>query len=155
MVQLMWTRQRIREERGPDWFVPAHPAPPPGFTITLDSTMPKFMTVSVPLETVLRNLIGNAIKHHNRPDGHIHIGAQEKAGLIEFMVRDDGPGIAPQYHDRIFELFQTLRPRDQVEGSGMGLAVVKKIVESRNGTLRLESEEGKGATFWFTWPISA
>lgn len=130
-------------------------APPPGFTITLDSTMPKFMTVSVPLETVLRNLIGNAIKHHNRPDGHIHIGAQEKAGLIEFMVRDDGPGIAPQYHDRIFELFQTLRPRDQVEGSGMGLAVVKKIVESRNGTLRLESEEGKGATFWFTWPISA
>ena len=72
--------------------------------------------------------------------------------MFEFAVADDGPGIAPEYHERVFKLFQTLQPRDQVEGSGMGLSVVKKTVESRGGTVRLVSQAGSGATFYFTWP---
>jgi signal transduction histidine kinase len=74
---------------------------------------------------------------------------------IEFIVHDDGPGIARDYHDQIFRMFTTLKPRDAVEGSGMGLALVKKIVEARGGTIQLESAEGRGATFRFTWPRSA
>lgn len=72
--------------------------------------------------------------------------------MIELAVTDDGPGIAPQFHSRIFDLFQTLKPRDQVEGSGMGLAIVKKIVESHGGQIAVESTPGEGATFRFTWP---
>jgi two-component system sensor kinase FixL len=70
-----------------------------------------------------------------------------------FAVQDDGPGIAPQFHDQIFKMFQTLRPRDQVEGSGMGLAMVRKNIETFGGSLNLESSEGKGSIFSFTWPI--
>ena len=106
----------------------------------------------VPLETVLRNLINNAIKHHDRRDGHVQIAVQDLGEFFEFSISDDGPGIAPEYHERIFQLFQTLKPRDQVEGSGMGLAIVKKIVESRNGRITVTSEPGQGATFTFTWP---
>jgi signal transduction histidine kinase len=72
--------------------------------------------------------------------------------FFEFSVSDDGPGIAPEFHERIFQLFQTLKPRDRVEGSGMGLAIVKKIIESHNGRIAISSTPGKGATFRFTWP---
>ena len=114
--------------------------------------MPKLLATRTPLETVLRNLINNAIKHHDRADGHVHIVAEEHDDFVEFCVIDDGPGIHPQYHERIFELFQTLKPRDQVEGSGMGLAIVKKTVENYGGSITVESTEGEGATFRFTWP---
>ena len=69
-----------------------------------------------------------------------------------FAVADDGPGIEPQYHERIFEIYQTLKPRDEVEGSGIGLTVVKKIVESRGGAVRIESAAGAGTTVFITWP---
>ncbi len=72
--------------------------------------------------------------------------------MVEFRVRDNGPGIDPEYHARIFEIFQTLRPRDEVEGSGMGLAIVKKTIESAGGRIWVESAKGEGATFCFTWP---
>ena len=71
-----------------------------------------------------------------------------------FSVSDDGPGIAPAFHQRIFQMFQTLKPRDQIEGSGMGLALVKKTVETHGGTIELESTEDHGALFRFTWPSS-
>ena len=74
---------------------------------------------------------------------------------IEFTVCDDGPGIAREFQERVFQMFQTLRPRDEVEGSGMGLAMVKKIVETQGGEISLESEEGNGANFRFTWPVKA
>jgi signal transduction histidine kinase len=106
----------------------------------------------VGLEMVLRNLIGNAVKHHHREDGRIVIRTRDLGDWLEFLVEDDGPGIHPMYHKRIFELFQTLHPRDQVEGSGMGLAIVKKLVESQGGIIELDSAEGKGARFRFTWP---
>ena len=104
---------------------------------------------------MLRNLIGNAIKHHDRAVGHIEISAVEHGDHVEFVVSDDGPGIPPEYHEEIFRMFSTLKPRDVVEGSGMGLAMVRKILENRGGTIHVESAEGRGATFRFTWPRSA
>jgi signal transduction histidine kinase len=83
----------------------------------------------------------------------VRISARDLDHWIEFTVNDNGPGIAAQFHERIFGVFQTLRSRDEVEGSGMGLAIVKRIVESRGGTVRIQSEPGQGATFIFTWPV--
>lgn len=127
-------------------------APPSEFRLIVDDPLPELITQRVPLETVLRNLMGNAIKHHQRKDGCIRITARDMLEWVEFSVEDDGPGIAPAFHDRIFELFQTLQPRDQVEGSGMGLAIVKKTVESLGGTISVDSTVGEGAVFRFTWP---
>jgi signal transduction histidine kinase len=126
---------------------------PPGFAVSMAGDMPTLRTERVPLETVLRNLITNAIKHHHAPwEGRLYIGAQTQAKWIEFVVADNGPGIDPAFHERIFQVFQTLLPRDQVEGSGMGLAIVKKLVESRGGVIKVESSRSQGATFRFTWP---
>jgi signal transduction histidine kinase len=127
-------------------------SPSEGFRISIEGDMPTLHTYAAPLETVLRNLVGNAIKHHNKPEGSVRISAREKDDVIEFAVADDGPGIDPAFHARIFQMFQTLRPRDQVEGSGIGLAVVEKIVTSAGGSIHIESSLGQGATFYFTWP---
>ncbi|MCE7984971.1 MAG: PAS domain S-box protein [Caldilinea sp. CFX5] len=130
-------------------------APPPGFTITTTGALPVLTTARAPLELVLRNLINNAIKHHHQPaQGVVTITVQAVGAFLEFAVSDNGPGIDPQHHERIFGLFQTLRPRDDVEGSGMGLAIVKKAVEQRNGTIRLTSAPNQGTTFYFTWPLT-
>jgi len=125
--------------------------PSPAFTITVAEPLPTLRTQRVPLEVVLRNLLDNAIKHHDRADGLVHIAAFDQGDWIEFLIRDDGPGIDPQFHNRIFEVFQTLQPRDKVEGSGIGLAIVKKSIESQGGTITVESTPGAGATFRFTW----
>jgi len=128
-------------------------APPHGFRIEILGALPKIYTERVPLETVLRNLIDNAVKHHHQPEqGVLQISAQAQAAWTEFTLTDNGPGIAPQYHDRIFQVFQGLKPREEVEGSGMGLAVVKKAVETRGGHVQVESDVGQGTTFRFTWP---
>lgn len=128
-------------------------APPAAFRIELPDPMPVVYTERVPLEMVLRNLIGNAIKHHNRTDGQVTIHVRQEDQRLLFTVTDNGPGIDPQFHTRIFELFQTLQPRDRVEGSGMGLAIVKRIVEYRGGRVSVESTAGQGASFHFTWPL--
>ncbi len=126
-------------------------APPENFTITMQARMPALTTARVPLELVLRNLINNAIKHHNRSDGRIQIAARDLGAIIEFSITDDGPGIPEQFYGRIFQMFQTLKPRDQVEGSGIGLAIVKKTVENRGGAIWVEAAADHGAVFRFTW----
>jgi PAS domain S-box-containing protein len=125
---------------------------PPEFTVEIGPGMPTITTERVRLQQVFSNLIGNAVKHRSRPDGHVCISTTDEHTMYEFAVADDGPGIAPQYHDRIFVIFQTLASRDTVEGSGLGLSLVKKIVESQGGRIWVESAEGAGATFHFTWP---
>jgi signal transduction histidine kinase len=131
-------------------------APPAGFTLTTASPMPVFTTERALLEQVLRNLLENALKHHHQPEAaRIHVAAHECGAKLEFTVTDNGPGINPAYHERIFQVFQTLQPRDEVEGSGMGLAIVKKIVEHQGGNVWVASTEGAGATFHFTWPKDA
>lgn len=128
-------------------------APPKSFSVETMGEMPVLHTTRPPLQQVFMNLIGNAIKHHDRTDGRVTIFAEPESDPVLFTVADDGPGIAPEYHQRIFGMFQTLRPRDEVEGSGMGLALVKKLVEHAGGTIALDSEKGRGVTFYFTWPL--
>lgn len=125
---------------------------PETFQIEIVGEMPKIVTERVPLEQIFRNLIGNALKHHDREDGRIEISAKHISDrVVEFCVSDDGPGIAPENHERVFRVLQTLQPRDRVEGSGLGLAIVKRIIESYGGRIELKSALGEGATFCFTW----
>ncbi|QPM89807.1 ATP-binding protein [Pseudooceanicola algae] len=106
----------------------------------------------LPIQQVLLNLISNAIKHHHRPDGRIVVKCRETAETWEFSVEDDGPGIPPEFHEKVFEMFQTIRPRDQVDGSGMGLAMVLKHVNTVGGHIDLCSDVARGTTFHVTWP---
>jgi PAS domain S-box-containing protein len=131
-------------------------APPPGFVVGCQGDMPVLWTAKAPFEQVMRNLITNAVTHHDRTTGTVSVSARDLGDKIEFTVRDDGPGIDPAFHDRIFVVFQTLKPRDEVEGSGVGLAIVRKAVEAHGGSIRLESEPPRrGAAFIFTWEKAA
>lgn len=125
--------------------------PPDTFTITIPPDLPTLITKRLPLRQVFANLISNAVKHHDRPDGQVRIGVKDLGDRYEFSVADDGPGIAPEYHRKIFMIFQTLQARDVKESTGVGLSIVKRIVETEGGTIHLDSEEGAGTTFYFTW----
>jgi signal transduction histidine kinase len=125
---------------------------PDGFTVEVGPGMPTLAAERLRLEQVFLNLIGNAIKHHDRPDGHVCISVRDDGEYYEFTVADDGPGIAPQYHEKVFIIFQTLAGLNKAEDTGIGLTLVKKIIESQGGTIHLDSEEGRGATFRFRWP---
>lgn len=127
-------------------------APPEEFTINIVGQMPTLVTERIPLQQVFSNLISNAVKHHNRSDGKVVITVKELDEFYQFTVADDGKGIAEQYHDKIFVIFQTLEARDKRENTGIGLAIVKRIVEETGGTIILESQVGKGTTFRFSWP---
>jgi PAS domain S-box-containing protein len=126
--------------------------PPTEFTIKLDSMLPTLVTERLLLQQVFTHLLSNAIRHHPRQDGTVVVRAQDLGDCYEFAVADDGAGIAPCFHQKIFVIFQTLQARDTTENTGVGLAIAKKIVEGKGGTIRLESQEGQGATFYFTWP---
>jgi signal transduction histidine kinase len=127
-------------------------AMPPTCKLTIHQ-LPRLVTERVPLQQVLMNLLQNAVKHGCPAEvGAVEVGAEEHGGCWAFYVRDHGPGIAAQYHERIFGVFQSLVSRDVVEGTGIGLAVVKRLVESRGGQISLESAPGEGACFRFTWP---
>lgn len=127
---------------------------PEGFTLQFDDA---FDSVTVPRTALTRifcALIGNAAKHHDRQDGMIRVSVTDEGAQYRFRVTDDGPGIPAEYRDKIFDMFQTLRPRDAREGSGMGLALVKKILHLRGGTISVDSAmpDGRGAVFCFHWP---
>jgi signal transduction histidine kinase len=114
--------------------------------------MPVLHTHLTPIQVVLENLISNGLKHHDQTEGHITVAVRRERGMAEFRVSDDGPGIPPRFHDRIFAIFQTLASRDEVESSGIGLAIVKKMVQSNGGRIWIESEPpARGTTFVFTW----
>jgi nitrogen-specific signal transduction histidine kinase len=127
---------------------------PPGFSVEVQADVGPIRTPKSPLAQVVRNLLGNAIKHHDRERGTVRIDATEAGDRILLSVADDGPGISPEFHDRVFRIFQTLKPRDAVEGSGIGLALVKKVVEAHGGTVAIDSA-GRGTTVRFTWPKEA
>lgn len=125
-----------------------------GIEMRIIGTLPVILTRRVPLELVFRNLIGNAIKHHDKESGVIEVSARVTQGHVEFLVKDDGPGIEPEHQQRVFGMFQTLKPRDQVEGSGMGLALIKKAVDAVGGEVSVESDGKHGCLFHFTWPAT-
>jgi signal transduction histidine kinase/DNA-binding NarL/FixJ family response regulator len=126
--------------------------PPPAFHVKFAENMPTLRTQVLLLKQVFANLIDNAIKYHDRPNGSIEILATERDYFWQFTVVDDGPGIAPEHHKKIFGIFQTLRGRDDNKGSGVGLAIVQKIVESQGGVVWVDSDLGRGSAFSFTWP---
>jgi len=126
--------------------------PPAGFTVSIEGKLPAFKTHPIPLEQVLRNLISNAVKHHPGPEGRVVVSCQEERDHYVYSILDDGEGIPQQYADRVFEMFQTLKPRDQVEGSGMGLAIVNRIVQWQSGRVWFEpAPVGRGTVFKFQW----
>lgn len=130
-------------------------APPPTFTIEVAPGMPILQTKVTALRQIFANLISNAIKHHHMATGYIQIAVTDLGNFYEFAIADNGPGIHPAYHQKIFTIFQTLQARDVKESTGIGLAIVKKIVETEGGSIRLESQEGAGSTFYFTWRKSS
>lgn len=128
-------------------------SPPATFNLELKGEFPVFNTFYVPFQMVFRNLINNAIKHHDKSNGKITISVTQEEQTYVFVVEDDGPGIAPEYHEKIFALFQTLKPRDEVEGSGMGLAIIKRMVDYLGTQIHVDSQVGQGTRFIVSWPI--
>jgi light-regulated signal transduction histidine kinase (bacteriophytochrome) len=125
--------------------------PPSTFKIEISPDMPVLKARELLLKQVFSNLIDNAVKHHPSESGLVQVSVIDRGDRYEFTVADDGKGIDPKFHDKIFEIFQILESRDKRESTGIGLAIVKKIVETEGGTIHLESQVNKGATFRFTW----
>jgi signal transduction histidine kinase len=124
----------------------------PGIKLIVPPKLPVIFTERIPLQQVLSNLVGNALKYHDKNTGQIVVTFFDRKTHYEFEVKDDGPGIAKHYFDKIFVIFQTLQERDTVESTGVGLAIVKKILDDRKQTIQVSSSPGNGASFQFTWP---
>jgi PAS domain S-box-containing protein len=106
----------------------------------------------IALTQILQNLISNGIKYNDKDEIRITVGWKDIGNQFEFWVTDNGPGISPEFHERIFVIFQTLQARDEVESTGVGLAIVKKILDEKHSTIRIESVMGQRTSFIFTWP---
>ncbi|MCB0819488.1 MAG: PAS domain S-box protein [Bacteroidetes bacterium] len=120
--------------------------------ISIPDKMPVLKTEKLKLQQVFSNLVSNAIKHNDKPDAEIKITCEEEKEFYKFCVEDNGPGIDERYHEKIFVIFQTLQARDTFESTGVGLAIVKKIVDEIGGSIWIESEVGKFTRFVFRWP---
>lgn len=126
--------------------------PPKKFRIEIPARLPVLFTKRVLLQQALMNLLSNAIKYNDKPEGIIRVLSSEKDDHFEFTVEDNGMGIDKAYYEKIFVMFQTLEARDKVEGTGIGLAIVKKGVEDMGGTISVESSPGEWTKFTMTWP---
>jgi len=120
--------------------------------IVANDDLPTIMADKTQLVQLFQNLTSNAIKFHGKEQPSVHISAEDKDDRWLFSVRDNGIGFDPEYKDHIFTFFQRLNPRDKYPGTGIGLAICKKIVERHNGRIWADSEAGKGSTFYFTIP---
>jgi signal transduction histidine kinase len=123
-------------------------------TLQVEGKLPVLYTQRVPLEQVFTNLIVNAFKYHDKERGHVRVFYQHEGSHYRFFVEDDGPGILQIYHQKIFQIFQTLIERDSIESVGVGLAIVKKILDDRKLNIRVKSTPGMGTTFSFSWPVN-
>ncbi|HEY9767772.1 MAG TPA: CHASE3 domain-containing protein [Coleofasciculaceae cyanobacterium] len=126
-------------------------APRPDLVVKINGKMPTIETKALPLQQVFSNLISNAIKHHHRQDGLITISVLENPEYYQFSVADDGVGIAPEHQEKIFIIFQTLTTKDKTENTGIGLSIVKRIIDNQGEKIWLESQPNQGTTFHFTW----
>ncbi|MDZ7371275.1 MAG: PAS domain-containing protein [candidate division KSB1 bacterium] len=124
-----------------------------GAEITHDP-LPRVLGDETRLVQLFQNLISNALRYRSEAPPKIHIGAEIKDDMVEFYVQDNGIGIDPQYHERIFQLFQRLHSREEYEGTGIGLTMCRRIVEQHGGRIWVKSELGKGSRFYFTLPIA-
>jgi light-regulated signal transduction histidine kinase (bacteriophytochrome) len=128
--------------------------PPDNISITIEDTLPVIECAETHTMQLFQNLLSNAIKYMDKPKGKIIIGCCEEDGFWKFSISDNGPGIEEKHFERIFKMFQALSVSEDVESTGVGLTVAKKIVELYGGKIWVESEIGKGSTFFFTLPKS-
>lgn len=124
---------------------------PPDFELLVDE-LPVLNTERIRLQQVFSNLISNSVKYTAAKKPRIDIKCKELKKVYEFSVADNGIGIAPDYHEKIFEVFQTLRDKNAKESTGIGLAIVKKIIDDQHCDIKVNSDAGKGAIFTFSWP---
>lgn len=121
--------------------------------LVLSGDAPSVRYDSRNFQRVVENLIGNAVKYHDgKTPLQISMAVTQRSDRVEVSVADNGPGIDPEYHEKIFGVFQTLRMNGEAESSGIGLSIVKKAVERNQGTIRVAATEGGGATFRYDWP---
>ncbi len=125
---------------------------PAGFKHELKVPNGTILIARKPFEIVIRNLLDNAVKHHHQGNGTITIEYNSSNHAHYINVTDDGPGIAPELHEKVFKMFQTLQPRDKTEGSGMGLAIISKILKRYDGSITIDSDGNSGTTFKIEWP---
>ncbi|MEO8087925.1 MAG: ATP-binding protein [Bacteroidota bacterium] len=125
---------------------------PENVKLNLPNNMPSMVTDKTRLSQVFSNLIGNGVKYNDKEVAEITVGVETHENGWTFSVKDNGPGIDPKFHEKVFVIFQTLNRRDDVESTGVGLAIVKKIIEDEGGKIWIESEPGNGADFKFFWP---
>ncbi|MEE8574918.1 MAG: ATP-binding protein [Thermodesulfobacteriota bacterium] len=125
---------------------------PDRIKVTVEGEFPILACDEIRIEQVFQNLLSNAIKYMDKDEGFITVSCVDQGLDWQFNVKDNGPGIEEQYFKKIFQIFQTLSPRDEVEGTGIGLSVIKKIVEMYGGTIWVKSTPGEGSTFSFTLP---
>ena len=119
--------------------------------VVTNDDLPEVVADESQLVQLFQNLVGNAIKFHKHGESpRVHISATRKAGDWVFSVRDNGIGIDPKYFERLFVIFQRLHSREEYPGTGIGLAVCKKIVERHGGKIWIKSQAGQGSTFYFT-----
>lgn len=125
----------------------------PGISVEFPGEVPVIRTEEIYLHQIFSNLIGNAVKHHDKEQGHVRVAFQKKRkGLCEFAVSDDGPGIEAGKKEKIFELFHTIKTNKTIYSTGIGLSIVKKIVEMKGGKIWIEDNHPRGSRFIFTWP---
>lgn len=124
--------------------------PPEDFEVKVAKALPRINCEKVRIEQVFQNLISNAIKYNDKEKGWALIDWEENDTHYQFSVKDNGKGIDKKYFDKIFQIFQTLQARDQYESTGIGLTIVKRIVENHEGEIWLESSPKQGTTFAFT-----
>jgi signal transduction histidine kinase len=127
-------------------------APSDKIKISIENRLPTIYCAKGPVIQIFQNLIGNSIKYMDKSEGWVKIASADHVGLYTFSVADNGPGIEEKYFNKIFTMFQTLARRDDFESTGIGLAMVKKIVELYGGKVWVESVPGNGCTFYFTFP---
>ncbi|MCF7792814.1 MAG: GHKL domain-containing protein [Candidatus Cloacimonetes bacterium] len=127
-------------------------APPKNMNIEIVNVLPTVKLEKTRIKQIFQNLLSNALKYIDKPKGEIKIGCEDNAEFWKFSVSDNGPGIAEKDYDKIFKIFHMLQPRDQNNSTGVGLTVIKKIVEMYGGKVWLNSKLGEGTTFYFTLP---
>jgi signal transduction histidine kinase len=125
-------------------------AVPPGIEVVVENELPIIMADRTRMTQIFENLLGNAVKYMGKPTGSVRVGCATDSDGWRFHVSDTGPGIEERFFSKVFQMFQTLSPRDEVEATGMGLSIVKRIVELHGGTIWVEAVVGRGSTFFFT-----
>lgn len=127
-------------------------AAPEHIHISINQALPTLYFEPTKLGQIFQNIISNSIKYMDKSQGLIEVGCEDRGNMWEFYISDNGPGIEKTYHDKIFQIFQTLHTRDEVESTGIGLSIVKKIIDKFGGEIWLDSTPGEGCSFYFKLP---